>query len=98
MAQRKVTILDKAAEEVAYVGYFIESKGLPKTAKKFIDESFKFFEKLSDSRVKHRPCSFEAWNLEGYRCATFKKKYVIAYIESEAEIIICDFAPQKFLA
>jgi hypothetical protein len=49
MAQRKVSILDKAAEEVAYVAYFIESKGLPKTAKKFVDDSFGFFQRLGDA-------------------------------------------------
>jgi hypothetical protein len=70
MAQRKVSILDKAAEEVAHVAYFIESKGLPETAKKFVDDAFKFFEKLSDSRIKHKPCTFLAWQAEGYRCAS----------------------------
>ncbi len=39
MAERKVSILNNAAEEVAHVAYFIESKGLPKTAKKFVDDS-----------------------------------------------------------
>ena len=58
MAQRKVTILDKAVEEVAYVGYFIEGNGLPETAKKFVDAAFIFFNKLSDGRIVHKPCSF----------------------------------------
>jgi hypothetical protein len=56
MGQRKVTILDKAAAEVAYVAYFIESKGLVKTSKKFINDSFSFFEKLGDKTIKHKPC------------------------------------------
>jgi hypothetical protein len=55
VAQRKVAILQTAAEEVAHVAYFIESKGLQKTAKKFVDESFAFFHKLGDSRIKHKP-------------------------------------------
>jgi len=97
MAQRKVNILDKAVEEVAYVAYFIESKGLPETAKKFVNESFSFFHKLGDSRIKHKPCSFTTWREEGYRCANFRKKYVVAYLDTEHEIIICDFALQKLL-
>jgi plasmid stabilization system protein ParE len=97
MAQRKVSILDKAAEEVAHVAYFIESKGLPETAKKFVNEAFSFFQKLGDSRMKHKPCSFTAWREEGYRCANFRKKYVVAYLDTEKEIIICDFTLQKLL-
>lgn len=98
MAQRTVSILDKAAEEVGYVAYFIESKGLPETAKKFVDEAFTFFEKLGNPNMKHKPCSFIAWKLEGYRCANFRKKYVAAYLDLEDEVVVCDFAPQKLLS
>ena len=98
MAQRKVNILQKAAEEVAHVAYFIESKGLPETAKKFVDDSFIFFNKLGDSRMKHKPCTVVAWREEGYRCANFKKKYVVAYLDLDDEVIICDFALHKVLS
>ncbi len=97
MAQREVTILDKAAREVAYVAYFIESKGLPETSKKFVDNAFSFFKKLGDNRIKHKPCSFSRWKEEGYRCANFKKKYVVAYLDLENEVVICDFALHKIL-
>ena len=97
MAQREVTILDKAAEEVAYIAYFIEAKGLPKTSKKFVDDAFSFFLRLGDSRMKHKPCWFHFWKEEGYRCANFKKKYVVAYLDLEREVVICDFAPHKIL-
>lgn len=97
MAQRKVSILDKAAEEVAYVAYFIESKGLPNTAKKFVAETFVFFQALGNSKIKHKPCDFPAWREAGYRCANFRKKYVVAYLDSADEVIICDFVLQKVL-
>jgi hypothetical protein len=42
MGQRKVTILEPAVEEVARIALFIESEGLPKTAKKFVDQAFAF--------------------------------------------------------
>lgn len=97
MAQREVTILEKAAEEVAYVAYFIEAKGLPKTSKKFVDDVFSFFQKLGDSRMKHKPCQFQIWKDEGYRCASFRKKYAVAYLDLEQEVVICDFTPHKLL-
>lgn len=97
MAQRKITILDKAIEEVAHVGYFIEGKGLPETAKSFVDATFSFFKKLGDSRIVHKPCIFSNWKKSGYRCAIFKKKFVVAYLDLKDEVIICDFALQKIL-
>jgi hypothetical protein len=50
MGKRKVSILEPAATAVAEVAWFIESKGMPQTAKKFVDDAFLFFEKLSDER------------------------------------------------
>ena len=97
MAQRKITILDRAAAEVAYIAYFIESKGLPEPSKKFVDDVFTFFHTLGDSRMKHKPCGFYIWKEEGYRCANFRKKYLVAYLDLEKEVVICDFAPQKLL-
>ena len=97
MGKRKVTILDKVVDEVARISWFIEHKGYPEAAKKFVDGAFHFFEELSDDRVRHHPCMYEIWKLAGYRCAAFRKKYVVAYIDNEDEIIICDFTLQKLL-
>ena len=44
MGKRKVSILEPAAEAIADIALFIEGKGLPQTAKKFIDEAFEFFD------------------------------------------------------
>lgn len=44
MGKRKVTILEAVAVAVAEASWFIESKGLPDSAKKFVDEAFAFFE------------------------------------------------------
>ena len=43
MGKRKVSILETAAEVVADIALFIETRGLPQTAKKFVDEAFCFF-------------------------------------------------------
>lgn len=97
MGQRKISILDPAIEEVARMALYIEGEGLPKTAKKFVDEAFEFFEKLSDDNRTHHPCKYPPWNLLNYRCAHFRKKYVVAYLDNTDEVIICDFALQKLL-
>lgn len=80
MGKRKVSILEPAATSVAEIAMFIEGKGLPMTAKKFVDEVFAFFEKLSDDRLIHKPCTYVAWKWLDYRCVPYKKKYVVAYL------------------
>ena len=97
MGKRKVTILEPAVTAVAEVAFFIESKGMPQTAKKFVNEVFKFFEKLSDDIVEYRRCSYKKWKDLNYRCLSYKKKYVIAFLSLEKEIIICDFVSSKLL-
>ena len=97
MGKRKVSILEPAATSVAEIAMFIESRGLPMTAKKFVDEAFAFFEKLSDDRITHHPCNYNPWKWMDYRCIAYKKKYVVAYLSKESEIVICDFVSAKLL-
>ena len=97
MGKRKVTILEPAAEAVADIALFIEGKGLPKTAKKFVDEAFAFFEKLADEIIVHKPCNYNnVWKYLDYRCVSYKK-YVVAYLSQADEIIICDLVTAKLL-
>jgi hypothetical protein len=97
MGKREVTILANAVTSVAEISYFIESKGLPLTAKKFVNDAFNFFAKLSNEKIIHKPCSYTKWNILGYRCVNYKKKYVIAYLANDDEIVICDFVSAKLL-
>lgn len=97
MGQRKVSILETAATAVAEIAWFIESKGLPLTAKRFVTEAFDFFSKLADDRIEHKPCTYRNWQSLGYRCVPYKKKYIIAYISQVKEIVICDFVPAALL-
>ena len=97
MGKRKVSILEPAATAVAEIAWFIESKGLPETSRKFINDAFLFFDKLSDESIEHKPCSYNKWKDLGYRCVPYKKKYIVAYLSHEKEIIICDFVAAKLL-
>lgn len=97
MGKRKVTILEPAIEEVARIALYIEGEGLPRTAKRFVDDAFAFFETLSDERLIHRPCKHPGWKGLGLRCVNFRKKYVVSYLDNVNEIIVCEFALQKLL-
>lgn len=97
MGKREVTILEPASTAVAEIAWFIESKGLPQTAKQFVLDVFDFFEKLSDPRLRYRPCSYSKWNELGYKCVSFRKKYTVVFSESETEIVICEFLSSKLI-
>jgi hypothetical protein len=64
VGKRKISILEPAATSVAEIAMFIESKGLPMKAKKFVDEAFAFFEKLSDDRITHHPIRGNGWTTD----------------------------------
>lgn len=97
MGKRKVTILEPAIEEVSRIALFIEGKGLAKIARKFIDEAFAFFESLADERLTHRPCKQPALKSLNLRCTSFRRKYIVAYLDHANEIIICEFLLQKLM-
>ncbi len=95
MGRREVIIKRSVAEGVAAIAWYIESKGLVVTAEKFADDVYDFFSKLGDSRVSHAPCREPGRALLGYKCVTYKKKYTIVFLESDDELIICEFTASK---
>lgn len=96
MGKREVTILDPATDGVADAAYFVEAKGMPASAKKFVDDAFEFFASLADERIEHHPCTYPLWKRLHYRCVTYKK-YTVAYILYKEEIVICEFVPSKLI-
>ncbi|MDE3145330.1 MAG: hypothetical protein KGL19_14330 [Bacteroidota bacterium] len=81
MGKRKINILEQAAIAIAEISFFVESKGMPVTAKKFVDEVFEFFETLSVDTFSHKRCEYKRWKDLGYRCVHYKKKYIVAYLD-----------------
>lgn len=97
MGLRKITIKQSVAENIAAIAWYIESKGLVVTAEKFADQVYDYFNKLADTRKSYATCRDAKRASLGYKCITYKKKYTIAFIESESEIIICEFVSSKLI-
>jgi hypothetical protein len=97
MGRRKVVIKQSVAESIGSIAWFIESKGLIATADKFADGVYDYFTKLADDRKSYPICREPARAQLGYKCITYKKKYTIVFIESETELIICEFIPSKLV-
>lgn len=97
MGRRKVTVKQSAADSIASIAWFIESKGMIATADKFADDAYDFFISLADNRKSYAFCKEPGKAMLGYKCVPYKKKYTVVFIESEKELIICEFISSKLI-
>ena len=97
MGRRKIIIKQTAADNIAAIAWFIESKGMISTANKFSDDAYDFFNKISDKLKSYPFCRDPAKAILGYKCISFKKKYTVVFIESKNELIICEFISSKLI-
>ena len=95
MGFRKITVKESAATSIAAISLYLESEGLLAAAEKFSDDAYDFIENLRDSRKGYRPCRDPIRDAIGYKCIPYKKKYTIAFIELDTEIIVCEFILSK---
>ena len=83
MGHRKIIIKQTAADNIAAIAWFIESKGMIATANKFIDEAYDIFIRLADERKSYSICREPSRAALGYKCITYKKNtrlYLLSHI------------------
>ncbi|MBK9382671.1 MAG: hypothetical protein IPN39_15275 [Chitinophagaceae bacterium] len=97
MGSRKIRIEPAAAENIAAIALYIESKGLLATAEKFADNVYDYIIKMADARKSYHLCKEPVRLALGYKCLPYKKKYTIVFIESADELIICEFISSKLI-
>jgi hypothetical protein len=97
MGYRKVIVKQAAADNIAAIAWFIESKGLLATADKFTDDAYDYFIRMGDTRKSYPVCREPVRAAIGYKCIPYKKKYTIVFIESATELIICEFISSKLI-
>lgn len=95
MGKREVTVKESVADSIAQIAWFIEAKGLVATAEKFTDDIYDYFEKMADSRKRYAICREPERALVGYKCLPYKRKYTIVFLETDQEILVCEFIPTK---
>lgn len=97
MGSRKVIVSETAADNIATVAWFIESKGMIATADKFVDGVYDYFTSIADERKSYPICREPNRAALGYKCITYKKKYTIVFIETTVELFICEFIASKLV-
>ena len=95
MGGREIIVKESVADQIAEIAWYIESQGLVATAEKFADYIYDFFIKISDSRRKHALCRDPERAIMGYKCFSYKRRYTIVFLESDEELMICEFIPSK---
>ena len=90
MGRRKVIVKQSAADNIAALAWL-------DTANKFTDDAYDFFIKISDNLKSYSICRDPERARLGYKCISFKKKYTVVFIESENELIICEFISSKLI-
>lgn len=97
MGKTKITFLDTFIENLASVSFFIESKGLPKTAILFKEKVYDFFEDLHFDKTEFSTCRDPERASLGLKCIPFNKKYTIVFYQMDDEIIITEFVASKMI-
>ncbi|MES2328657.1 MAG: hypothetical protein V4539_03575 [Bacteroidota bacterium] len=67
------------------------------TAEKFADDLYDYFLKLANPFKSYATCKEPVRAALGYKGVTSKEKYTIAFIETEDELMICEFIPSKLV-
>ncbi|MBN8721077.1 MAG: hypothetical protein J0H85_16635 [Sediminibacterium magnilacihabitans] len=76
MGGRKVTVKQSAAESIASIAWYIESKGLVAIAEKFTDDVYDYFLKLANPLKSYAVCKDPIRSSLGYKCpGKLIKKY-----------------------
>ncbi|MBL7739967.1 MAG: type II toxin-antitoxin system RelE/ParE family toxin [Chitinophagaceae bacterium] len=97
MGSRKITVKRSAAENIAAIALYIESKGMVATAEKFADAVYDFFLKLADDRKSYSFCREPVRASLGYKCTSYRRKYTVVFLESDDELIICEFISSRLI-
>ena len=97
MGLRKVVVKPGVAENIAAIAWYIEAKGMLATANKFTDNVYDYFLRLADSRKSYAICREPVRAALGYKCIPYRKKYTIVFIESDIQLIICEFISSKLI-
>ncbi len=77
MDRRKIIVKQNAADNIAAIAWFIESKGLIDTANKFTDDAYDFFIKIADTLKSYSICRDPGRAILGYKCISFKKNILL---------------------
>jgi len=94
----KITYKKRSAISIYNICLYIEDKGYPITANKFINKLYEFGNSLVNFPDKYPVCRKRAWARRNLRCAIFKKDYIFIYKLINDELIIYNVVHARTIA
>ena len=97
MGKVRIIYTTQFADNLADLIFFIESKGLVKTAQKYAERVYNFIEKLPFNKFNYKYCLDPNRADLGLKCIKFNNKYTIVFYQFEDDVIITEFIPFKLI-
>ena len=95
---RKVAVSDVVQEKITELELFLQNElMLSKEAARKRSDRMRVFVKSLCAPADYPLCRFKRWQLLGYRCAVFEKKWIFAYEIFDGGIIVRDMAHTSLL-
>ena len=90
MENQKIDVIyaPKAKSSINKIAAYIEEKGYPETAEKFINKLYDFGNSLAVYRQAYPVCRQPRFAKRGMHCAVFHKDYIFVYKLVKKELII----------
>ncbi len=90
MENKKIDVIyrERARKSILNFAIFIDEKGYPSTADKFIKVIMGFGNRLNLFPEKYAICRKHSLEKRKFRCATFKKNYIFIYKVVKSELVI----------
>ena len=96
---RKVVVSDVVQGKITELELFLQNELMfSKEAALKRSNRMRVFVKSLCAPANYPLCRFKRWQLLGYRCAVFEKKWIFAYEIFEEGIIVRDMAHTSLLA
>ncbi len=88
----------RAIRNINQIAVYIQQRGYPETAIKFVNKLYGFGESPPLFPDKYPLCKREKLRRKGYRCAIFAKTYILIYKIYSSKIVIHQVVHGRTLA
>lgn len=95
--KEKIIFQEEAKQSFRSIALYIEEKGYPETAEKYIQRMLNFTETFLLFPNKYPLCRFSKLSKQNLHCAVFEHKYIFIYKVAKNKLIIYNVIHVKTL-
>lgn len=95
--KQKVIFSEEATQAIVDVSLYIEQRGFPETAERYVQRMINFGYSLAILPNKYPICRFPKFAKRNFRCAIFERTYTFIYKTISEKLIIYNVIHSKCL-